>query len=270
MIQRQKSERQELEKKLKKLKGAMREATQSELDGLEAKHQAELAEFDLKVGTDKATPEGKKESKESKKDGKKESKKEPEAPKPKKSNKELPEIRNRQWSGLSKKELEEECVLRGIGKKGGKEDLITKLTIYHQDLLIAEKEKKKAALENDDEEEQDSEEEEEEEEEDEEESEDEDEDDDESDDDEAPEVSPEEMEKQAKREKMMQKAIRHLLTEKFPDGFPLAEFEDRLASINVRGFTPQNCGYTTVEKFIKGQPSALLKYKKKSQMILPP
>merc|ERR1712217_872392 len=44
------------------------------------------------------------------------------------------EIRERHWNGLSKKELEEECTLRGLGKKGSKEDLIVKLINYHQDL----------------------------------------------------------------------------------------------------------------------------------------
>lgn len=42
-------------------------------------------------------------------------------------------FRDRQWAGLSKKELEEACSERGLGKKGSKEDLVQKLIIFHQE-----------------------------------------------------------------------------------------------------------------------------------------
>eukprot|EP00931_Biecheleriopsis_adriatica_P102521 TRINITY_DN7747_c0_g1_i2.p1 TRINITY_DN7747_c0_g1~~TRINITY_DN7747_c0_g1_i2.p1 ORF type:complete len:211 (-),score=77.44 TRINITY_DN7747_c0_g1_i2:195-827(-) len=117
LVQRQKQQRQELEKKIKKLKGAMKEAAQKELDELEEKHEAELAEFDGSKGVAGAASASKEEPEEkaiSAEDAKK--------------------FRERNWSGLSKKELEEECVLRGLGKKGSKEDLIQKLIIFQQEL----------------------------------------------------------------------------------------------------------------------------------------
>merc|ERR1712039_489532 len=100
------------------------------------------------------------------------------------------------------------------------------------------------------------------------------EDDDEEDDDdeaeEAEEVTAEEMEKQGKREQVVRKAIRHLLSDKCKDGLPLSELAEKLASINVSGFAPEKLGYKTTEKFVKGQPNAVLRYDRKAQMILPP
>lgn len=45
--------------------------------------------------------------------------------------------------------------------------------------------------------------------------------------------------------------MRFLLTEKCPDGFPVSELCDKLASIKVQGFAPEKLGYKTVEKFVK-------------------
>ena len=42
-------------------------------------------------------------------------------------------IKEKKWNDLSKKELEEECGLRGISKKGGKEELITRLVMWTQE-----------------------------------------------------------------------------------------------------------------------------------------
>eukprot|EP00439_Symbiodinium_sp_Y106_P061444 s3762_g9.t1 len=165
-------------------------------------------------------------------------------------------FRERNWSGLSKKELEEECVARGLGKKGSKEDLVQKLIIFQQELAskLASEEAKastaskgyaaapaaaaKAGKDDDD------------------------------DDDE--EVDAEEMERQGKREKAIQKALRFLLTEKCPDGFLLGEVVEKLEMVNVRGFAPEKLGYKTTEKFVRRQPEAVLRYRKKDQMVLPP
>merc|ERR1712217_77768 len=98
----------------------------------------------------------------------------------------------------------------------------------------------------------------------------EDEEDDEDDDEEAEEVTAEEMEKQGKREQVVRKAIRHLLSDKCKDGFPVSELAEKLASINVKGFAPDKLGYKTTEKFVRGQPNAVLRYDRKAQMILPP
>lgn len=250
LVQRQKQQKTDLEKKVKKLKGAMKDAAAKELEELEAKHEAELAEFDGKRSGGapaKATAA-------------------PVAPAAEKapaaSKDSANKFRERNWSGLSKKELEEECVLRGLGKKGSKEDLVQKLIIFHQDLATtaaeagptsveAERSEEKPAGHSSDSETE------------EEESESESEDD-------GPEVEPEEMERQGKREKIMQKAIVLLLKEKCKEGFPLSEFEQKLEMVNVKNFAPEKCGYKSLEKFVKGQPLKVLKYDRKTQMILPP
>lgn len=256
LVQKQKQQRGDAEKKVKKLKGAMKEAAQKELEELDIAHEAELAEFDNRKGVSG-----------SEKTVEKSAPVEDSAPKEK--------FRDRNWSGLSKKELEEEAVLRGLGKKGSKEDLITKLTLFQQEQAMqptypegppaaaagkaskASKSSSAAAESEDvgDDEEEDSEDSE-------------DEDDDEDDD--VEDVDPEEMERQGKREKAMQKAIKHLLTKSFPDGFPLVEFDEKLASIKVTGFAPEKCGYRSVEKFFRGQPAALCRYDQKTHMVLAP
>mmetsp|Transcript_34703 Transcript_34703/g.81021 ORF Transcript_34703/g.81021 Transcript_34703/m.81021 type:complete len:266 (-) Transcript_34703:155-952(-) len=253
LVQRQKQERQELEKKVKKLKGAMKEAAQKELEELEKKHEAELTEFDAGkgVGGSEASTKAAKSE---------------EAAKGSSSDAaaDAADFRERHWSSLSKKELEEECALRGIGKKGSKEELITKLTIFHQELATKASTKQATdgaeapsapKAEDDDDEDGD----------DEDDSEDED-DDDEND---AP-VDEEEMEKQFKREQAVQKAVKHLLKVKCPEGFPASEFVEKLASVNVSNFAPEKLGYKTIEKFLKSQPEKVLRYDKKQQMVLPP
>jgi len=52
----------------------------------------------------------------------------------------LSELRERQWNGLSKKELEECCVERGLSKKGSKEDLVMRCIEFHQNLTLNKKE----------------------------------------------------------------------------------------------------------------------------------
>jgi hypothetical protein len=247
-IQKQKQEKQELEKKIKKLKGAMKEAAQKELDEMEEKHEADLAAFDK----DKGTGGGGASSSTAK-------------PKEEESKAAAGDFRERNWSGLSKKELEECCTERGIGKKGSKEELISKLTIFHQDLKRSAARAPasssggggEAAAAPDDDDDDD----------------DEDEDDEESsdeEDDQVEAVDPEEFEKQGKREKIIQKALRHMLKEKFQDGFPLSELEEKFKSVNVSGFSPEKLGYKTTEKFIKNQPESICRYKKKEQFVLPP
>jgi len=250
LIGRQKQQRQELEKKVKKLKGAMKEAAQKELDELDSKHEAELAEFD---GSKAESAEAKEEET------------------PAVSAKDLQKFRDKNWNGLSKKELEEECTERGLGKKGSKEDLIQKLIIFQQELqskaaaagvtqatgggyASAQPPKADDSDDEDDDEDDD----------------DDDDDDEDDDDDDEIEVDAEEFEKQGKREKAVQKAVRFLLMEKCPEGFPLAELVQKLEMVNVKNFAPEKLGYKTVEKFVRGQPEKILRYRKKEQMVLPP
>merc|ERR1712039_673518 len=98
----------------------MKEAAEKELAELDSKHEAELVEFDQGHGLGGG--------------GGGEAAVAKEAPAPAFTAKDAQKFRDRNWSGLSKKELEEECVNRGLGKKGSKEDLIQKLIVFQQDL----------------------------------------------------------------------------------------------------------------------------------------
>lgn len=105
----------EKELKKKKLPGKQREALEERLEKLEEEHEIALNEYDIQQGL----------------------KKESAAPKPVKEEKAAPteedvtgDIEERNWSSLSKKELEEECSKRGLSKKGGKEDLVSRLNLY--------------------------------------------------------------------------------------------------------------------------------------------
>lgn len=256
LVQRHKQEKQELEKKVKKSKGAMKEAAAKELEELEERQEAELKTFEQnKGGGGGASKTAPKE----------------EAKEPTESAKDLlKKFRDRNWSSLSKKELEEACAERGLGKKGGKEDLIQKLIIFQQDLASkaaaegpdepaedrtsAAKTAKAAADSEDDE---DSEE-------------DEDDEEDDDDDDDEEEVDREVAEKQARIEKHVQKAVQCVLTDHCPEGFALDDLCTKLEMVKVKGFAPEKCGYKTLEKFAKGQPRKVLRYDKKTQMILPP
>jgi len=83
-------------------------------------------------------------------------------------------------------------------------------------------------------------------------------------------VDAEEMERQHKRELAVRKAIKFILKDKCPDGFPLSELVEKLATVNVKGFKPEICGYKSLEKFVKGQQrERALRYDRNTQMILP-
>ncbi|CAK9012503.1 Inorganic diphosphatase [Durusdinium trenchii] len=262
LVQRQKQQRQELEKKIKKLKGALKESAQKDLEALEQQHEADLASFDGKGGEGKDAI---------KKDG------EDKDISTSAPSQDMKKFRDRNWSGLSKKELEEECTARGLGKKGSKEDLVQKLIVFQQELAskVASEAKEsgkggytssgvqaaeEAVIVQDDEEDDEEEDDEEEEEE----------DDDDDEDEDGEQVDREEMERQGKREKAIQKAIQFLLKQKCQDGFPLNELVSKLEMVNVKGFAPEKLGYKTLEKFVRGQPEAVLRYRKQDQMVLPP
>merc|ERR1712039_1130286 len=139
----------EQEKKIKKLKGAMKAAAQDELEAMEAKHAEELKAFDAGPAPaaestadreEEEEEEGEKKKKKKKKDKKEdkeeeeekeEEKKEEEPPSKKAPKKQV--FRERNWNGCSKTELEEECVERGLSKKGKKEDLIMRLIDFHNE-----------------------------------------------------------------------------------------------------------------------------------------
>eukprot|EP00747_Dinoflagellata_sp_TGD_P192287 gnl/TRDRNA2_/TRDRNA2_56921_c0_seq1.p1 gnl/TRDRNA2_/TRDRNA2_56921_c0~~gnl/TRDRNA2_/TRDRNA2_56921_c0_seq1.p1 ORF type:complete len:267 (+),score=110.78 gnl/TRDRNA2_/TRDRNA2_56921_c0_seq1:65-865(+) len=255
LCQRQKKEQGEIEKKVKKLKGALKEAAQKELEELVAKHEAELAAFD------KPAAAGSKKEASGYTAGSATQPPLAPAPAEEKPAKKT-HFRDRNWPSLSKKELEEAAVERGVSKKGSKEELVQRLIMFQQEQGPADASAPSGAssakkAESDDEDDDD-------------EDEDDDDEDDEPSDDDGVEADPAEMEAQAKREKAVQKAIRFLLTEKCKEGFPAADFVVKLEMVNVKGFAPEKLGYKSIDKFLRRQPEKVMRFNKKTQMILPP
>jgi hypothetical protein len=237
-------ERKELEKDVKKKKGALKEQAQAKLDELIVQQEAELKKLDAEHGTGKP---------------KKEEEEEP-------NEKQVliigTDVKERNWNSLSNKEAQDECAKRGLSSKGKKEQLLTRLIVFHSELeaKLADGsikiEDKKPEPEEEDSEESSS---------------DDEEDDDE--DDEKKELTPEELEeaeKQYKREKIVRKAIKHLLTTKHKEGFQLDALPELLEGIKVKNFTPAMCGYKSMEDFAKKQPERLFRYSKSKKLIRPP
>ena len=238
LLNRQKKDRSDLEKEVKKKKGALKAAAQAQLDQLEADQARELAEFDKSHGLSAdASPED-------------------DAPaettrKMKKLPLDVP------WNDLSKKELMEECAIRGISKGGGKEELVTRLICW-----VAEEKARRAAA-GDAEDADDSESEH---------SSDNDSVTSEDEEDDIPDMTDEqklEAEKQYKRELIVRKAILHLFESKFPDGFPLDELPEYLARIKVTNFRPESLGYSSLHEFARKQPREAIFYDKGIRYLKP-
>ena len=300
LLNKHKQETNELEKKLKKAKGMMKDKAQDELDAALERHEQELKDLEAGGGDDEASGSKGGEAAGKSGGGGKKSKKDKKSKGKKKGSDSdddddilataARELNNRifgaskNWSGLSKKELEECCIERGLGKKGSKEDLTMKLITYHQtqdrkleeidgleDYLKRLMKRRGGDSDSDDDSGSDS-----------------DagpaasssESDDSSDDSDSDsdeefkkaEVSAEEAEKQFKREKLVRGAVVKAL-ERFPratddsgskGGFLVAELPDVLASNAqpVKGFKPEICGYSSLEKFAKAQRGPLKKYMK--------
>mmetsp|Transcript_7157 Transcript_7157/g.17362 ORF Transcript_7157/g.17362 Transcript_7157/m.17362 type:complete len:259 (+) Transcript_7157:130-906(+) len=246
LLNRQKDERSAVEKQLKKAKGAMKEKAETELQAMEERHTQELAALD---GGGEATAAGSADKKPEK----------------------IKIFEDRQWDSYSKKELEEACQERGLGKKGAKDDLVMKLISFHQDQakrieqnpeLVEQSGKAKGGnakagkdtLDSDDEEDSDEEE-----------------DETDSDEDEDAkkilDVTPEEAEKQFKREQHVRKALRHVLLKSGP--FALEELPKAMEAV-VKGFTPEILGYTSLRQFAKNQPKRFMRFDKKENMCNPP
>lgn len=94
--------------------GTLRDTLEEKIEETKTRHQKELIELATKYGSEKG----------SKKD---------------KTSEEGPLAQQgyyfpeRNWSSLGKKELEIEVVKRGLGKKGNREELVTKLMIFQTD-----------------------------------------------------------------------------------------------------------------------------------------
>ena len=241
LLNRQKKDRTELEKDVKKKKGAMKTAAQAALEQLETDQARELAEFDALHGMEAScvvapAPQIKEEVI---------------------SKKSLPfDI---EWKDLSKKELQEECALRGLSKGGGKEELVTRLICWaaEQKLLPEDKERDGDELSSESNNSSD--------------------DDSVSSSDEDGEDEDEDMteeqkqfaEKQYKRELIVRKAILHLFENKFHEGFPLDELPEYLSRIKVVNFKPESLGYATLHEFARKQPREAIFYDKGIKWLKP-
>ena len=241
LVQRQKKEMADLEKELRKRKGAMREAIEEKIEETEKLHADELIQFDKSKGIEHAE------------------KSKPSAEVVAASQ---AARQQRNWSSLAKAELEEECLDRGLSKKGSKEELITRLMTSFSAVATEAKDERspkakspRSPNRNDDSDSYES--------------------DSDSDSDSEPAKAtvvvedPEEAAKQYKRERIVQKAILHLFERKFPHGFPLEELPALLEKIKVSNFKPQALGYESLHEFARKQPRALIRYDKYKGMIHP-
>ncbi|CAK0818047.1 unnamed protein product [Prorocentrum cordatum] len=82
-------------------------------------------------------------------------------------------------------------------------------------------------------------------------------------------VDLEEARRQRRREQAVWQAIRHLLSGQ-PRGLPLGELPGLLESVNVQNFSPERCGYSSLERFARGLPRDVLRYHAKEQVICLP
>ncbi len=118
LLNKQKEERTGIEKQLKKAKGAMKEKFEKELEQLEAKHAEEMQALEAGATGTSSNSASTSSDQSSSKKGKE---------------KAFKIFKDAQWDAYSKTELAEACQERGLGKKGGKEELIMKLISFHQE-----------------------------------------------------------------------------------------------------------------------------------------
>eukprot|EP00727_Mastigamoeba_balamuthi_P007356 m51a1_g3240 hypothetical protein (315) ;mRNA; r:125342-126286 len=297
LLNKQHAEEQASLKDLKKKKGMLHDAAQKKHDELLARHAAELAEFDAAHGGGSApvaaapahaAPHGA-----------------AAAAGPRKA------LAARAWnSDMSKKDLEEACAARGLGKKGGKEDLITRLVLYDQEhkgsaaaaaasdeesdesgdeapqagakwaaapgKATAAAKKPQAQPQQQQQQQQQAAKKSDSEEEGSDEDDDDDDDDDSSDEEGQKEMTEEEKqeaERQYKREKFLQQAIAKLLKE-HDEGIDLADLAGLLieagALRDASNLAPEKFGYKSMEQMMRRQPEALLCYDRQRQKIFPP
>ena len=235
LLNRQKKEKTDLEKEVKKKKGAMKTAAQAQLEEMENVHAKELVDFDGKNGlvVNKIITEA--------------------TPIVSQSKKRLPT--DIEWNDLSKKELQEECALRSLGKSGGREELVTRLICWAAEAkangpVNDEENVDEESVHSSDEDSVSS---------------------DDSEDD-MPDMTEEqrnEAERQYKRELIVRKAILHLFESKFPQGFLLEDLPEYLARIKVTNFKPESLGYSSLHEFARKQPREAFFYDKGHKMIKP-
>ena len=238
LLNRQKKDRTELEKDVKKKKGAMKTAAQKTLDDLMETQAAELASFDARTAKEVPVIE------EAPKKEEQQPVADPSAP------------MDVEWGDLSKKELQEECVRRGLSRGGRREELVTRLIGWNAEMkhigyvpCAPMKKDDSDSDEND------------------------------SDNDSVSGSSDSssdmddtqklEAEKQYKREVIVRKAIIHLFEAKFHDGFPLEDLAANLEKIKVMNFKVESLGYTTLHEFARKQPREAIFYDKGIKWLKP-
>ncbi|CEL99431.1 unnamed protein product [Vitrella brassicaformis CCMP3155] len=265
------NELKELEKDVKKKKGAMKEAAQKKLEDAEERHAKELAEFDKQRGGGGGKPSAASASASSSSSSKDQPKNGTASSSSSSAALAMKVFPDANWSGLSNSELQAACEERGISKKGKKEDLISRLMQFHQSQAARLREQEgggqgqqqqqqasraaggdeNGGMDKDDD-----------------------------DDDPKSQAEIEESERQYKRELVMRKALRAVLNKHAQKlaadgvtedpGIPIDELCERFAAIKVRNFRPELLGYTTVEEFVDSQPDGLVFYDKKAKRLYPP
>ena len=115
LLNRQKAERSAAQKEMKKKRGELLEAAHKKFEEMEARHEAELRAFDEAHGKGGAAA-GAGAGKEKKGSGRK-----------------IKTLTQQQVKEMTKKELEEACGARGLGKKGSREDLVMRLIMWVQE-----------------------------------------------------------------------------------------------------------------------------------------
>eukprot|EP01055_Gregarina_sp_Pseudo9_P001774 Gregarina_sp_Pseudo_9__1773@NODE_2204_length_1097_cov_33_402647_g2029_i0_p1_GENE_NODE_2204_length_1097_cov_33_402647_g2029_i0NODE_2204_length_1097_cov_33_402647_g2029_i0_p1_ORF_typecomplete_len344_score107_92SAP/PF02037_27/3_5e06SbsC_C/PF18058_1/0_00025SbsC_C/PF18058_1/2_1e03Retrotrans_gag/PF03732_17/0_16Retrotrans_gag/PF03732_17/1_3e03OSTHTH/PF12872_7/0_051_NODE_2204_length_1097_cov_33_402647_g2029_i0651069 len=279
----QESRALEKDLKKKKLPPKQKEQLEAKLDSLREEHTKRLAEFDDAQGTGKSSKHTDGTETETPLAA-------AETPSP---DGEAPVFEERSWGSLSKRELEEECQRRGLSRKGGKEDLVSRLTIFTLDQKLKQAKatdpsappkveapktikyetvtatgpsskqdyrnknkklwKRRGPPKGSAHRKMSSSE-------------------SEGSGDEtetAPEQLDEERQKQLKREQIIQNVIGSIL-KKYNKGIPVDEMPSYLEKFKVVNFAPSALGYQSVEEWISNQPKDVLHVDKKSLLVYPP
>ena len=234
LLNRQKKDRSELEKEVKKKKGAMKVIAQKMLEELEEAQALELASFDAKAGIAVVAPVVA-------------------APVVAVADPTAP--LDVDWSDLSKKELEDECTRRALSKGGRREELVTRLIGWAAEMRTIgyvpapPKDDSNSDSNSSDNDSISS--------------------DDDNGNDDMDDAQKLEAEKQYKREVIVRKAILHLFESKFHEGFPLEDLAVNLEKIKVMNFKVESLGYTTLHEFARKQPREAFYYDKGIKWLKP-
>ncbi|KAH3756835.1 hypothetical protein Pelo_11334 [Pelomyxa schiedti] len=299
LLHRHSEEQRAALKDLKRKKGALRDAAQVKYDELLSRHQAELEEFE-RTNAATATTTAAQPSTTTSSAATTSSATKPASsavtstPAVDPATTKFPVLK---WGDLSRTELAEECVKRGLGKKGSKEELTTRLVIFSQEQAkmkfpapakvskpaaatgaaatpskpaastpppsaSAAKSDSKPVKKSEESEDDDSEE-----------GSDDSEDDDSDESDELTEEEKAELERQHKRKNLLLLTISDLL-KTHSSGISLDDLPDILIAAGVlrdkANLAPEKFGYKSLAEMFKAQPRQILVFDSASNRILPP